>query len=126
MISKTDKILMNISYDGRIKDYLLKLPFEEARIIFLWRSRMFPTKCNYPNRWTTSKLCNFCCMIDTDEHLLSCCGFMDIHKYQIDHQMFLNLGTDMNKLSVGAKILLQFHERLLIVNEDKEMYRSDH
>ena len=50
MLSKTDRMLMNANYDGQLKGYLLKLPFEEARIIFLWRCRMFPTKCNYPDR----------------------------------------------------------------------------
>ena len=125
VVSKTDRMLMNVNYDGQMKGYLLKLPFEEARIIFLWRCRMFPTKCNYPNRWSTSKLCNFCCMMDTDEHLLSCCGFMDIHQYQINGLLFMNVNGDMNELSFGAKILLKIHERLLLINEDKDINGSN-
>ena len=125
VLSKTDRMLMNINYDGQLKQYLLKLPFEEARIIFLWRCRMFPTKCNYPSRWSASRLCNFCCMMDTDEHLLNCCGFMDIHRYQINHQMFMNVDGDMNELSYGAKILMKIYERLLLINEDKDLNSSD-
>ena len=48
--SKTDALLLNFSYDGCIKDYLLKLPFHEGRIIFMLQSRMFPTKLNFPSR----------------------------------------------------------------------------
>ena len=125
MLSKTDRMLINANYDGQVKGYLLKLPFEEARIIFMWRCRMFPTKCNYPDRWSTSKLCIFCCMVDTDEHLLNCCGFMDIHQYRINSRLFMNVDGDMNELSAGAKILLKIHERLLLINEDKDINSSD-
>ena len=39
-----DIILMNnFNYDGGIKKYLVELEFEEARVIFLFRCRMFPT-----------------------------------------------------------------------------------
>ena len=43
--SKADRILLNkFEFDGREKRYLCELPFDEARIIFMLRSRMFPTK----------------------------------------------------------------------------------
>ena len=63
--------------------------------------------------------------MDTDEHLLNCCGFMDIHRYQINHQMFMNVDGDMNELSYGAKILMKIYERLLLINEDKDLNSSD-
>ena len=35
--SKTDHFLENFNYDGRMKSYLLKMPYQEARMIFMWR-----------------------------------------------------------------------------------------
>ena len=119
--SKTDDLLLNFNYDGRKKDYLTKLPYEEARIIFMWRSRMFPSKCNFPDRWSSSKLCNFCCTLDTDEHLLQCCGYMDIHQYQLNHKMFMVADGDWNELKAGAQMLMEIYERLLVINEDGDV-----
>ena len=119
--SKTDHFLNNFSYNGYMKNYLLKLPYEEARIIFMWRARMFPTKCNFPNRWSKSKLCGFCLQLDTDEHLLNCCGYVDIHQNNLDHQTFWSVDNDLEELHVGAQILLKIHERLLVVNEDGDV-----
>ena len=88
------------------------------------RARMFPTKCNFPNRWSTSKLCTFCCDKDTDEHLFKCCGYMDIHQYQISHKTFMCLDTKLESLSDGAKILLRIHERLICINEDGDLNKD--
>ena len=50
--SKTDRLLLhNFHFDGNVKSYLLELPFEEARAVFMLRSRMFPTKDNFKGRW---------------------------------------------------------------------------
>ena len=56
--SKTDSML-NFSYDGYMKKYLIQLPFQEARMVFMLRARMFPTKSNFPKRWSQSNLCTF-------------------------------------------------------------------
>ena len=119
--SKTDQLLMNYTYNGHMKEYLLRLPFKEARIIFMWRARMFPTKCNFPNRWSTSKLCNFCCSLDTDEHLLDCCGYIDLNQGKVNPEMFWRLDGDMDNLRVGAQVLLEIYDRLMITNEDKDL-----
>ena len=63
--------------------------------------------------------------MDTDEHLLSCCGFMDIHQYRINSLLFMNVKADINELSFGAKILLKIHERLMLINEDKDLNSND-
>ena len=123
--SKSDHFLENFDYDGRIKNYLLKMPYKEARIIFMWRSRMFPTKCNFPNRWSKSKLCGFCLRLDTDEHLLNCCGYMDIHQNKLNNRIFWLVDGDIAGLQVGAQILLKIHERLLVVNEDADINSGD-
>ena len=53
--SKTDRLLLNKFYfDGKIKRYLLDLPFEEARVVFMLRVRMFPTKDNFKGQWGSS------------------------------------------------------------------------
>ena len=122
--SKTDHFLGNLNYNGHVQNYLLKLPYEEARIIFMWRARMFPTKCNFPNRWSKSKLCGFCLSLDTDEHLLNCCGYADIHQNNLDHKIFWLVDNDLEKLCVGAQILLKIHERLLVVNDDGDVNSS--
>ena len=123
--SKTDDFLTNFSYNGRVKDYLLKMPYEEARIIFMWRSKMFPTKCNFPNRWSSSKLCDFCLGLDTDEHLLQCCGYMDLHQNKLNNQMFWADVIDMEELRSGARILQKIHERLLVINEERKAGSND-
>ena len=118
--SKTDQMLMNFSYDGRMKEYLVRLPFEEARMIFMWRAKMFPTKCNFPDRWSPSKLCNFCCSLDTDEHLLECCGYIDLHQRKLNPEMFW-IVDDVDNLRYGAKVLMEIYDRLMITNEDTDL-----
>ena len=86
---------------------------------------MFPTKCNFPNRWSVSKLCGFCLRLDTDEHLFHCCGYMDIHQNKLDHKIFWSVDSDMEELQVGAQILLKIHERLLVINEDGDINSGD-
>ena len=111
-----------------MKDYLLKMPYEEARIISMWRSKMFPPKCNFPNRWSSSKLCEFCLRLDTDEHLLKCCGYMDLHQNKLNNQMFwTNVNDkDMEELRSGARILQKIHERLLVINEERNVHPLPH
>ena len=123
MSSKTDHLLLSFSFNGRMKRYLLELPFEEARVLFMYRCRMFPTQTNFPNRWSDSLLCRLCRKLDTDEHLFSCCGYADIvvgsgatfeSVYRIED-------SSMEELSVTAKVLLQILKRLEVVNEDKDL-----
>ena len=119
--SKTGKLLMNFNYNGHMKEYLVKLPFNEARVIFMWRSKMFPTKCNFPDRWSSSKLCNFCCRLDTDEHLLGCCGYVDIHQNRLNNKLFVQVDGDVEELRFGARILLEIYDRLIVINEDNNI-----
>ena len=87
--SKTDAILLNFAFDGKMMKYLQELPFLEGRIIFMFRCRMFPTRVNFPERWSSELKCIFCSCMDTDEHLFSCLGYLDIMKdQQIDPTMF--------------------------------------
>ena len=120
--SKTDAILINFTFDGKMKKYLQELPFIEGRIIFMFRCRMFPTRVNFPERWTSELKCIFCSCMDTDEHLFSCVGYLDIMKeQQIDPNIFYTLDVPMSELSRGAKILLMIHERLERFQEDSDM-----
>ena len=58
---------------------------------------------------------------EEDEHLLHCCGYMDIHQYQLNHTMFMVADGDWHKLRVGAQMLMKIYERLLVINGDGEM-----
>ena len=83
---------------------------------------MFPTKDNFKGRWSTSCLCVYCCNVETDEHLLQCCGYMDLVNGAVDHMSLLKLDVNDEKLKGYAEILLQVHERLLGNREDKELH----
>ena len=122
-LSKTDGILRNISFDGKAKEYLVKLNFDESKMICLLRCRMFPTKVNFPNRWGESKLCIYCCEEETDEHLFSCCGYMDLNTGKCCHSMFMKLECGIEQLSEGARVLMRIYDRLLMTNEDGMLNR---
>ena len=83
---------------------------------------MFPTKCNYPNRWTSSKLCNFCFRLDTDDHLLDCCGYVDIHHGKVTPEVFWSVDCDdIDKLRSGARTIMEIFDRLVTINEDRDI-----
>ena len=125
LASKTDNMLLGFSFDGKVKDYLLELPFQEARIVFMFRSRMFPTRTNFPNRWSKSLKCKYCCSLDTDEHLFQCCGYADlIGDVGVTADWFFVLDRiEMNELSTAAQVLLKIHKRMEAANEDKDWNR---
>ena len=60
-----------------MKIYLKELPFRKVRIIFKFRSRMFPTKANFPKRRVGDQ-CVQCGKVETDEHLFTCNGYSDL------------------------------------------------
>ena len=119
--SKPARILLNFSFDGQIKNYLTVLPFQEARIVFMFRARMFPTKVNFPNRWTSSSLCAYCCSLDTDEHVFQCCGYQDLCESSVTCEMFYTLDCSIEDLSVGANVLLKIYERMNEMQEDTDI-----
>ena len=82
---------------------------------------MFPTKCNFPERWSMSKLCTFCCQLETDEHVLNCCGYMDLHQNNIQAEIFMRTDVDMDELSSCARVLMKIYDRLLAINGDEEV-----
>ena len=123
--SKCDGFITNFTFDGVMKRYLNELVFSEARIIFMYRARMFPTKSNFKERWSSSILCVYCCNVESDEHLFTCCGYVDIIRGKLNHSSLMKLDGDAQILSEYAKILLQVHDRLMIGREDKELNGND-
>ena len=125
--SKCDSITLNFCYNGDVLPYLSELEYEQSRIIFMFRSRMFPTRVNFPERWANNLLCVYCNNLDTDVHLLSCWGYMDItgESAVIDPYIFYTLKSDKSELSRGAKILLRIHKRLTIVQDDKDFHHNE-
>ena len=123
--SKTDSLLLNFNYDGKMKAYLRDLPYEEARIVLMYRSRMFPTKTNFKNRWSSSSTCSFCCKDDTDEHLFSCGGFADLMQDSVSHQLFFQLNCQIEELRIAARVLIAVYDRLLAIQEDQDVNMND-
>ena len=112
--SKTDRLLLNnFHFDGKVKKYLLELPFEEGRAIFMLRSRMFPTKDNFKGRWGSE--CAYCEAVESDIHIFSCAGYSDLLG-EVDMDRFLTLNASIEELSLGAKKLLEVKERLEMFN----------
>ena len=102
--------------------YLCELPFVQSRIIFVFSCRMFPTRVNFPERWNEELKCVFCKDLDTDEHLFTCWGYLDIiGGDHIDVSMFYNLNTTNDELSRGADILIKIYDRLEIAQNDSEL-----
>ena len=123
--SKTDGMFLHFNYDGNMKTYLLKLPFEEARMILMFRARMFPTRTNYPHRWSNTDECTFCCKLDTDQHIFTCCGYEDLMRSSVSYKMFMTLDCSMEELSIGANVLMTIYERIKIVQEDTDLIFND-
>jgi hypothetical protein len=123
--SKTDDLMLNFSYDGKMKPYLRDLPFEEARIIFMYRARMFPTKSNFKHRWSEMSDCIFCGKSETDEHLFSCCGYEDLCVGSMTHQMLFHLTCSLEELGMAARALLRIYDRLMAIQEDQDMHDAN-
>ena len=87
---------------------------------------MFPTRVNFPERWTTDLNCLYCCCMDTDEHLLTCWGYVDIVEgCEIEPSIFYNLEAPLEVLSRGAQVLEKIYDRLLLAQNDSDMCVKD-
>ena len=116
--SKTDQLLLNgFHFDGKVKKYLVELPFNEARAVFMLRSRMFPTKNNFKGRWGSE--CAYCGNVESDIHLFSCAGYNDLLG-DVKMDIFFSLEATMDELFDGAQKLVKVIERLERFNASKE------
>ncbi len=115
--SKMDKVLLSgFEFDGICKRYLCDLDFNDARVIFLVRYRMLPTKSNFPGRWNGT-LCNVCGFEDTGEHVFSCPGYMDLINHKLQYNMFWDKEVlkDMDilrELSRNMKLIIERMEEI--------------
>ena len=113
--SKCDRLLLhNFYFDGKMQKYLVDLPFEEARVVFMLRVRMFPTKDNFKGRWGTDE-CTYCGCLESDVHLFSCAGYDDLLGC-VSYDSFMTLNATIDELSAGAKQLLKVVDRLELYN----------
>ena len=113
--SKCDRLLLHkFQFDGKIKKYLVDLPFEEARVVFMLRVRMFPTKNNFKGRWGSDE-CSYCGCLESDVHLFSCVGYNDLLG-DVNFDMFMTLEASNEELSFGAQRLMKVVERLELFN----------
>ncbi len=112
--SKTDELLLNnFAFDGSLKEYLRLLPFQQARVIFMVRSRMFPVKENFKGRWD-SQVCHFCHHLENVKHLFACPGYYDLlHGFKYDDLITLKLNIDQ---------ISEFADRLLLAKDRLEVF----
>ena len=116
--SKTDQLLLHgFQFDGKVKKYLLELPFNEARAVFMLRTRMFPTKDNFKGRWGSE--CVYCGNLESDIHLFSCAGYSDLIG-DLKMELFFTQDASIDELFVGAQKLLRVIQRLELFNTSKD------
>ena len=114
-MSKSDGVALFFDFMGKEMKYL-QLPFHKARAILLLRSRMFPTRKNFPKRWDGED-CTFCEEIESDVHLFTCHGYKDICG-AIKYEMFFNCNEyNLEELEEGATHLILILERLELINK---------
>ena len=112
--SKMDRVLLSgFKFDGKIMKYLCELDFLDARAVFMTRYRMLPTKFNFPGRWS-GKMCNVCGFEDTDAHVFTCPGYVDLNPSGITIDLFWNTEAleDMEILSPAAKMVNEIITRM--------------
>ncbi len=113
--SKSDNLLLqDFRFDGKLKDYLYQMPFEEARVIFMLRTRMFPTKVNFKGRWKSEE-CEFCSKPENDKHLFSCPAYIDLTGH-LNYYDIVSLKLEMYELCEAAGVLRKVKERLETFN----------
>ena len=106
-----------MSFDGKVKKYLLELPFNEARAVFMLRTRMLPTKDNFKGRWGSE--CVYCGNLESDIHLFSCAGYSDLIG-DLKMELFFTQDASIDELFVGAQKLLRVIQRLELFNTSKD------
>ena len=113
--SKMDQALLvgDFKYDGKVMKYLCELDFDDARAVFMARYRMLPCKANFPGRWKGSN-CNVCGFEDTDIHVFSCPGYVDLNPIGVSLDLFWNTEAlnDMKVLSPAAKVMSEIITRM--------------
>ena len=114
--SKAGVLLMDYEYEGKIKKYLIEMEFGEARVIFMLRAKMIPTKENFRGRWASQE-CSFCSQLETDMHLFSCCGYIDLLG-DVNYWALIRLQASGDEMSRGARRLMRAIERLELVHRD--------
>ena len=117
--SKLDRsMLSGYSYSGKMMSYLNELDFVEARAIFMSRYRMWPTKKNYPGRWKGIE-CNICGVEDTDEHVFTCPGYIDLIIDGATYDTFFDSDVLSNTVMIReyAGMVLKIIERLELIQK---------
>ena len=115
MLSKADHLLLHsFSFDGKRKRYL-DLPFHLARVVFMVRCRMLPTKENFPGRWNGT-CCNVCGNTDTEEHLFTCPGFADLLDDTVSLELFFSV-EELDVLESAAEKMVKVVARLNVLQE---------
>ena len=101
-------------------DYMTKLNFREARMIFLMKTNMIETKVNYKNQSQENQICDTCeKQEETTQHLLECEGYREIRKYITVKKTPIETikENDMSKLS---QVMYKILEKRKWIREEKK------
>ena len=113
--SKGANLLNDFNFDGTVREYIYRLPFTEARVLFMLRARMFPSKCNFKERWSVDSECVFCKIKENDLHFFSCPAYLDLTA-NWEYWSVVLLKLDLEHLYSAAKMMLKVKERVELFN----------
>ena len=100
------------------KEYMSKLNFNEARMIFLLKSNMIETKANFKGQFINNLKCEICGKEENTQHLFECEGYTDIRKnIRIEDTPMKTLRR--NNIKTIAEVLNKITEKRRRIMEEK-------
>ena len=101
------------------KEYMSKLNFNEARMIFLLKSNMIETKANFKGQFLNNLKCEICGKEEeTTQHLFECDGYMEIRRNIIIEDTPMKT-LRRNNIKAVAEVLSEITEKRRIMEERK-------
>ena len=101
------------------KEYMRKLNFNEARMIFLLKANMIETKANFKGQYLNNIKCEICGEEETTQHLFECDGYTEIRKnIKIEDTPMKTLRR--NNIKTIAKVLSKITEKRRRMMEEKK------
>ena len=101
-------------------DYMTKLNFREARMIFLMKTNMIETKANYKNQSQENQICDTCeKQEETTQHLLECEGYREIRKDITVKKTPLETIKE-NNMSKLSQVMYKILEKRKWIREEKK------
>ena len=100
------------------KEYMSKLNFNEARMIFLLKSNMVETKANFKGQFLNDLKCEICGKEENTQHLFECDGYNNIRKnIRVEDTPMKTLRR--NNIKAIAEVLSKITEKRRRIMEEK-------